>query len=134
MLLIVIIIGYAISMYLGFPIFYKRAYPTEWALMESMGISIGFWTTYKPHFGMIGPILGGICAIIGGATSKYSDRIDEKIITKAIIEPKLDREMDIQNKPQMTTMISKQTNTQSFCTKCGAEIDGIYCGNCGTKI
>ena len=54
MLLIVIIIGYAISMYLGFPIFYKRAYPTEWALMESMGISIGFWTTYKPHFGMIG--------------------------------------------------------------------------------
>ena len=128
---IFVIIGYAISMHVGFPIFFKRAYPAEWAYLESLGFEIEFWDTYEPHFGMIGPILGGICAIIGGAISKNSDRIDEKMITKELLKPKL--ETELQNKPQITTMISKQTNTQSFCANCGAEIDGIYCGSCGTK-
>ena len=102
-LLIVLIIGYAISMQVGYPIYFKRAFPADWATMQSMGMDINFWRTNRPNFGIIGPILGGICAIIGGTISKYSDKIDEKVISKELLKPKeetqMDEEIKIREKP-----------------------------------
>lgn len=102
-LLIGLIIGYAISMYVGYNIYFQRAFPAEWATMQSMGMDVNFWRTNTLNFGSIGPILGGICAIIGGIISKYSDRIDEKIIAKELLKPKEETQMDdeikIQEKP-----------------------------------
>ena len=102
-LIVGLIIGYAISMYVGFPIYFKRAFPAAWASMQSMGVDINFWRTNWPNFGMIGPILGGILAILGGVISKYSDKIDEKVITKELSKSKeetqMDEEIKIREKP-----------------------------------
>lgn len=102
-LLIGLIIGYYISMYVGYIFYFQRAFPAEWAIYQSAGVVINFWWNDIPHFGTIGPILGGICAIIGGVISKYSDKIDEKLITKELSKPKeeaqMDEEIEIQENP-----------------------------------
>jgi hypothetical protein len=102
-LLICLIIGYVISMQVGYILYFPRAHPADWAAMQAVGMDLNFWRFNTPNFGTIGPILGGICAIIGGVISKYSDKIDEKLITKELSKSKeeaqMNEEIGIQENP-----------------------------------
>jgi hypothetical protein len=93
-LLIGLTIGYVISMYVGYSFYFQRAFPAEWATMQSMGMDVNFWRTNMPNFGTIGPILGGICGIIGGAISRYSDKIDERVIARELSKPEEETQRD----------------------------------------
>ena len=102
-LLICLIIGYVISMQVGYMVYFPRAHPAEWAAMQSMGMYLNYWRFNTPNFGTLAPILGGICAIIGGIISRYSDKIDEKVIARELSKTKeevqIDEEIEIQENP-----------------------------------
>ena len=123
---IIIVIIYAVAMHIGFPIYYERYFGSD--------PGIDFWDGYDPHFGVVGPVIAGICAIIGGIIAQTSGKIDANLKKQAQLKPQsTSTPIKIEPKVAPIKPLGQTQPIAQYCTKCGAKLTGQFCGECGAK-
>lgn len=90
-------------------------------------ISMSFWKTIKPGFGVIGMFLGSGFAIGGYVISKYGAKQRDEVNFIAN-----------RNKASISSFVSTKSGTSiKFCSECGVKTEEVlqyFCRNCGFKL
>jgi hypothetical protein len=83
----------------------------------------GFWIAFDESFGFYFPIIGGILGIIGAIAAGYAYSLERKVHLKPTVVSGV--------VPQISVPSPQQG--KKYCTNCGAELLGPFCGECGQK-
>lgn len=126
-------IAYTVMSEAGFELYLEREYGVPPG-------SLGLWDYAKESFGISGPIICGIIAIVGGAISKYAERVggsspapSKSTMTAQPVNPQYNPANYSNTTPGGSV---GQKAAPLFCGQCGAEQkgEGLFCGKCGARF